>query len=206
MYFDPAETMRPEPLTHSPFKALVVPRPIGWISTADAEGRPNIAPFSYFNAVSDDPPCVMFCPNGSHQEGGAKDTLANINATGEFVFNLVGWDQKDAMNQTSANRPHGESEFDFAGVKSLPCNKINVPRVAEAAASFECRHLTTISIPPGQEDTGNNVVIGEVVGIHIRDEYIKDGKVDLHAIRPIARLGYMDYTFVGDIFSMKRPD
>lgn len=205
MYFDPAETMRPAPLTHSPFKSLVVPRPIGWISTADTEGQPNIAPFSYFNAVSDDPPCVMFCPNGTHQDGGAKDTLANINATGEFVFNLVGWDQREAMNQTSANRPHGESEFDFAKLGSLPCNKVKAPRVAVAAASFECRHLTTVTIPPGRGDTGNNVVFGEVIGIHIRDDVIKDGKVDLHAIRPVARLGYMDYTVVDEIFSMKRP-
>lgn len=206
MYFDPAETMRPEPLTHSPFKALVVPRPIGWISTVDANGQPNIAPFSYFNAVSDNPPCVMFCPNGTHQDGGAKDTLTNIKQTGEFVFNLVGWDLKEEMNQTSANRPHGESEFDFANLESLPCHKVNAPRVAAAAASFECRHLTTVTIPPDQDDTGNNMVIGEVVGIHIRDEYIKEGKIDLKAIRPVARLGYMDYTFVDDVFSMQRPD
>lgn len=205
MYFDPADTMRPTPLTHSPFKSLVVPRPIGWISTVDKDGRSNIAPFSYFNAVSDDPPCVMFCPNGTHIEGGAKDTLENVNATGEFVYNLVGWNLRETMNQTSANRPHGESEFDFANLETAECNKVNVPRVAAAAASFECRHLTTVVIPPNQGNTGNNVVFGEVIGIHIRDDVIKDGKVDLHAIRPIARLGYMDYTVVDEIFSMKRP-
>ncbi|MEQ9489383.1 MAG: flavin reductase family protein [Alphaproteobacteria bacterium] len=206
MYFDPAETMRPGPLTHSPFKALVVPRPIGWISTVDSSGRSNIAPFSYFNAVSDDPPCVMFCPNGAHKDGGAKDTLANIEATGEFVHNLVGWDLKDAMNETSANRPHGESEFDFADLKTAPSNIVKAPRVAAAAASFECRHLKTVAIPSDKGDTENYIVIGQVIVIHIRDDVIKDGKIDLKAIRPVARLGYMDYTVVDEIFSMQRPD
>lgn len=206
MFFDPAESMRPPPFKHSPYKALIVPRPIGWISTVSADGVPNLAPFSYFNGVADDPPCVMFCPNGTHREGGAKDTLENISQTGEFAFSLVGWEQREAMNQTSANLPRAEDELGFAGLEAEPCERIRPSRVKGAPAVFECRHLVTVSLPAGRHGTQNNIVVGQVIGIHVRDDVIVDGLVDVRKMRPVARLGYMDYTVVDDFFTMQRPD
>lgn len=206
MFFDPAETMRPAPFKHSPFKSMVVPRPIGWIGTVDSAGTPNLAPFSYFNAVSEDPPCVMFCPNGTHVEGGAKDTLKNVAETGEFVFNMVGADLAEQMNATSANMPRTVDELAAAGLTAAPCEKVRSPRVAEAPVAFECRHLMTLSLPVSAKGVQNNVVIGQVVGIHVDDAVITDdGLIDIRKIRPLARLGYLDYAIVEDFFAIPRP-
>lgn len=206
MFYDPAISMKPAPFAYSPFKSLIVPRPIGWIGTISADGIPNLAPYSFFNGVSDDPPCVLFCPNGDHSEGGPKDTLKNVAETGEFVYNLVGYDHADAMNVTASSVPRATDEAELAGLETAPCNKISVPRLAQAASSFECKHLMTVDLPVGPNGSKNCVVIGQVIGIHVRDDVITEaGLIDIQKIRPLARLGYKDYTSVTEIFSMERP-
>ena len=206
MFIDPAINMKPAPLRYSPFKALVVPRPIGWISTISAAGDVNLAPFSFFNGVSDDPPCVMYCPNGTHRDGGPKDSLRNVQETGEFVFNLCNWDLREKMNLTAEHLPRGADEMSAAGLEAVPSEKVAPPRVAAAPAAFECRYIQTVDLPAGTSGRGSHVVIGEVIGIHIDESVIVDGIVDIGLLRPVARLGYMDYTVVDESFSMARPD
>ena len=206
MFIDPAIDMRPPPLKFSPFKALVVPRPIGWISTISAAGDVNLAPFSFFNGVSDDPPCVMYCPNGTQRDGGPKDSLRNVQETGEFVFNLCNWDLREKMNLTAEHLPHGTNEMSAAGLEAVPSEKVAPPRVAAAPAAFECRYIQTVDLPAGTGGAGSHLVIGEVIGIHIDESVIVDGIVDIGLLRPVARLGYMDYAVVDESFSMARPD
>lgn len=207
MFIDPATGMRPPPLQHNPFKALVVPRPIGWISSQSADGVINLAPFSYFNAVCDDPPCVMYCPNGTHRDdGGVKDSLRNVEETGEFVFNLCSWELREPMNATSAHVPRSIDEMKAAGLTPAPCEKVKPPRLADAPGAFECIYLKTVHLPPGRRGQRCYIVIGQVVGVHIRDDVIVDGRVDVRKVRPVARLGYMDYAVVEDFFTMARPD
>ncbi len=206
MFIDPAIDMRPAPLRFSPFKALVVPRPIGWISTVSAAGEINLAPFSFFNGVSDDPPCVMYCPNGTHPDGGPKDSLKNVQETGEFVFNLCNWDLREKMNETAAHLPRSVDEMAAAGLPAAECEKVAPPRVAAAPAAFECRYIQTVDLPIGRSGKASHVVLGEVIGIHIDDSVIADGIVDIGLLRPVARLGYMDYAVVEEGFTMMRPD
>jgi flavin reductase (DIM6/NTAB) family NADH-FMN oxidoreductase RutF len=190
-------------LKHDPFKALMVPRPIGWISTVSKAGIANIAPYSFFNAVGERPPHVVF---GS---AGLKDSLQNINETGEFVCSLATWDLRFEMNATSAAVPHGVDEFPLAGLTATACKLVKAPRVKESPAAFECKVWKTIDLPglaPG-ESSGYTMVIGRVVAVHIDDKFIKDGIVDTGAMRPIARLGYMDYGVINpeNVFSINRP-
>ena len=206
MFIDPAINMKPEPLLYNPFKALVVPRPIGWISTISSTGAVNLAPYSFFNGVADDPPCVMYCPNGSHPEVGPKDSLINVEETGEFVFNLCNWDLHKKMNLTAEHLPRNVDEMTKSGLEPMSCNKVKPPRVAVAPAAFECRYLETVKLPIGRSGRENNLVLGEVVGIHIDESVINDGMVDISLLKPVARLGYMDYTVVTESFTMERPD
>ncbi len=206
MFIDPAIDMRPAPLRFSPFKALVVPRPIGWISTVSTGGDINLAPFSFFNGVSDDPPCVMYCPNGSHPDGGPKDSLKNAEETGEFVFNLCNWDLREKMNLTAEHLPRNVDEMAAAGLEAAPSEKVAPPRVAAAPAAFECRYIQTVELPAGTGGRKSHIVIGEVIGIHIDESVIVDGIVDIGLLQPVARLGYMDYAVVREGFSMARPD
>lgn len=192
-------------LKRDPFKSLVVPRPIGWISSQDARGRVNLAPYSFFNAVASSPPIVMFSANGVHAEGGLKDSAKNAEETGEFVCNLATWALREKMNASSASLPRGDDEFHVAGLTPAPSRLVNPPRVKESPVHLECRWIKTVPLPANDPDEPNTVVFGKVVGIHIDDAVIKDGFVDVSAFRPIARLGYMDYTVVDSIFSMKRP-
>jgi flavin reductase (DIM6/NTAB) family NADH-FMN oxidoreductase RutF len=188
-------------LPHDPFKAIVAPRPIGWISTSDADGRLNLAPYSFFNAVCDQPPMVMFSSSGW------KDTVANIKATGEFVCNLVTRPLAERMNQTSASLPHGISEFEFAGLASAPCRIVTPPRVAEAPAALECRLVEMIQLHDLDGKALNQyVTIGQVVGVHIQSAYVKDGHFDLLATHAVQRAGYAaDYTEATTGFQMVRP-
>ncbi len=186
-------------LPHDPFKALVAPRPIGWISSLGPGGVVNLAPYSFFNAISDRPPFVMFSSSGR------KDSVRNIEASGEFVCSLATYELKDQMNKTSAMVGPEVDEMALAGLTPAPCKLVKPPRVAESPAAFECKYYKTLSLPGLDGLEGNLVVIGEVIGIHIDDAAITDGRVDSARLRPIARLGYMDYAVVDAVFSMDRP-
>jgi len=198
MHYTPAE--KDHGLPHDPFKAIVAPRPIGWISSLDAEGRLNLAPYSFFNAISDHPHIVMFSSYGE------KDSATNIEATGEFVCSLATWDLREAMNHTAAAYPHGVSEAEKAGLEMAQSRAVKPPRVAAAPTALECRLLKTDRIA-GLDGawSGNIVVYGEVVSIYVDDAFIRDGRFDLAAARPVARCGYLDYAVVTELFEMERP-
>ncbi|KAB0265669.1 flavin reductase family protein [Microvirga brassicacearum] len=189
-------------LPHDPFKAIVTPRPIGWITAMSAEGEINLSPYSFFNAISEKPPMVAFSSSGR------KDALTFIEETKEFVCNLATYDLRDKMNLTSAVLPRGESEMVHAGLAAAPSRLVKPPRVAEALAALECKWLQTIPLVPLEGgDASYYLVIGQVVGIHIDDRFIVDGLVDTAAMKPIARAGYRDY-FVSTAetkFSIRRP-
>lgn len=187
-------------LPYNPFKAIVSPRPIGWISTLDGEGRPNLAPYSFFNGIGDQPPMVMFSSSGY------KDSVSNIDETGEFVCNMASYDLKDAMNASSAPLPHGQSEFERAGLETAPSRIVKAPRVARACAALECRHLKTIRMQDlDGNDTESWVVFGQVVAVYIDDSVLVDGRLDITRVRPLSRLGYLDYAVIDDVFEMTRP-
>lgn len=189
------------PLPHDPFKAIVTPRPIGWISSQSAQGSINLAPYSFFNAVGSRPPIVMFSSDGR------KDSLANIEETAEFACNFVGENLIHEMSETSAMVPPDINEFDLAGIEMAPCEQIKPPRVRDAYAVLECK-LTKImrQIDLDGADTDTWTVFGQVVGVHIDEDVMTDGRFDLTKAKPVARLGYRDYTVVRDIFELKRPD
>jgi len=190
-------------LKHDPFKALMVPRPIGWISTVGTNGICNIAPYSFFNAMGENPVYVAFSSSGP------KDSLRNVLETKEFVCSLATWDLRYEMNATSASVPYGVDEFPIAGLTAAPSRLVKPPRVKESPAAFECRLWQTIELPgkPGKPSR-NTMVIGEVVGIHIDDRFVKDGIVNTGAMRPIARLGYMEYGVLEpeNVFIINRPE
>ena len=190
-------------LSPNPFKACVVPRPIGWISTVDASGNRNLAPFSFFNAISDLPPMVMFCANGEHADGGEKDSVKNARETGEFVVNLATWGLRQAVNASSAEVGRGIDEFELAGLTAAPSRLVRPPRVAESPISLECRVADIYELPCDGEI--GRMVMGRVLGMHIADEAIVDGRVSAAKLQPIARLGYREYSVLGEIFKMTRP-
>lgn len=187
-------------LPHDPLKAIVAPRPIGWISTLDVAGRANLAPYSFFNMVQTSPAMVMFGSDG------LKHTAANAIATGEFVFNLATRPLFEAMNASSAALAEGESEFDHAGLERAPCRVVKAPRVAASPASLECRVVQSMALKDLEgRECGGHLVIGQVVGVHIADWALKDGRFDMLAARTIARCGYRDYAEVTELFSALRP-
>ncbi|MDF2095841.1 flavin reductase family protein [Aquibaculum arenosum] len=206
MFFEPGQHKQ-HGLPYNPFKALVVPRPIGWITTIGSDGVVNLAPYSFFNGLSDAPPMVFFASNGKpRSQDGGKDSLRNAEESGEFVVNLVTWDLREAMNATAAPLPPGESELERTKLTLASSEKVSVPRIADSPAHLECRWIKTVDLPCTLPDTGNHMVIGEVVGIHIEESLLTDkGLVDLARARPVGRLGYMDYTVVDTIFAMERP-
>jgi flavin reductase (DIM6/NTAB) family NADH-FMN oxidoreductase RutF len=193
-------------LPRDPFKAILVPRPIGWITTISAAGVVNLAPFSFFNAISEDPPMVYFSPGGRKPDRPFKDSRINAEATGEFVVNVVSYDLREAMNATSATLPAEVSEMAAVGLTPAASVLVKPPRVAESPAHFECRHVRTIELPPGSDGGPNAMVLGEVIGVHIRDDLLRDGRVDVARLRPVARLGYSQYTVVDRQFRMQFPD
>lgn len=197
MFYEPSKG---HGLPHDPFKALVAPRPIGWISTLNAKGERNLAPYSYFNAFSTRPHLVWFSSEGE------KDSATFARETGEFVANLVGRDLAEQMNRSSIDAPRGVDEFDYAGLTPAPSVFVKPPRVAEAPAALECK-VTEIFRPKGLDgrEAGAFVVVGEVVGIHIRDEFLTDGLFDMIKAGNVARLGYMDYSSIDETFSIRRP-
>lgn len=206
MFYDPRENLRPAPLTHNPLNALVAPRPIGWISTISAQNECNLAPFSYFNALSADPPLVGYAPNAKAGEGGAKDSLANVHEVPEFTVSIVSADLAEQMNETSRALPHGVSEYEMAGLEAAKSRLVRPPHVARARAVLECQVFDIVELPAGKSGRGSKLVLGEVIGIYIDDDLIVDGKVDGKALRQVARLGYFDYTVVDNLFELLRPE
>jgi flavin reductase (DIM6/NTAB) family NADH-FMN oxidoreductase RutF len=200
VFYEPADRDRGL-LPHDPFKAFIAPRPIGWVSTVGPEGEINLAPYSYFNAVCDRPPMVMFSSDGP------KDSATFADSGGEFVWNMATFALREAMNTTSAALPRGESEFAAANLKMAPSRLVAPPRVAATPVALECRvvHVVPLHDVDGAP-AASIAVFGQVVGVHLDERYVVDGRVDLTAIRPIARCGYKgDYTVVDSLFEMLRP-
>ena len=192
-------------LPHNPLNAIVVPRPIGWISTLSAEGVPNLAPYSFFNAVAYTPPQVMFSATSNHQFGGLKDAVADAQATGEFVVNIATWELREEMNASAVPAPREVDEFEYAGLTKGESMLVKCPRVAESPVHLECRYIKSLEVLSDDADDPNTVVFGEVVGVHIDDGVLVDGRVDFLKLRPVGRLGYLDFVEVDSFFTMPRP-
>jgi len=183
-----------------PFKGVVVPRPIGWISSMSKAGQVNLAPYSFFNGVQSRPRIVSFC---SETE---KDAAAFAIESGEFAWSMATWNLRDKMNMTSEGLPRGRSEFDYAGLATAPCRLIKAPRVADSPAAMECKVTQVLRVKDADgKETGGIVVYGQVIGMHIDERFMKNGRFDLGAVRPIARCGYDEYTVVEKVFAMTRP-
>jgi len=198
MYYEPGKG---HGLPHNPFKAIIAPRPIGWISTVDVDGRANLAPYSFFNAVSSDPDMIAFTSEG------LKDSARNARDTGEFVFNLVTMPLLEKMNISSSSLPSDVSEFDFADIEMAQSKIVGAPRVAQTPAAFECKvvmftEFTQLSGVP----TDRYLIVGQIVGVHILDEYLVDGHFDMVKAQTLARCGYREYTVVEKVFDVLRPD
>ena len=187
-------------LPRDPFKAIVSPRPVGWITSMNAKGEINLAPYSFFNAVSDDPPIVMFSSDGY------KDSLTFVAETREFVCNLATFDLRTAVVATSASHARGVNEMIEAGLAPAPSRLIRPPRVAASPCALECRLLQIVDLNNTEgEPVHRHVVFGQVVGVHIDDRFIRDGRLDTAAMQPIARCGYSDYAVVDKVFAVARP-
>lgn len=187
-------------LPHDPFKAIVAPRPIGWVTSMSLKGELNLAPYSYFNGVNSRANLLMFASEGF------KDSLSFIQETGEFVCNLATWDLREAMNVTSAPLARGINEMERAGLEPAPSRLVKPPRVKASPCALECRLVKII--PLGAADgkpVDGHVVLGQVIGVHIDDRFIVDGLLDTAAMKPIARCGYDQYAVVESVFSMQRP-
>jgi flavin reductase (DIM6/NTAB) family NADH-FMN oxidoreductase RutF len=200
-----APGQEPCPLPYSPFKSCTVPRPIGWISTVDAQGRANLAPYSQWQNLSFDPPMVMFAAN-PYSDGRRKHSVLNAEATGWFVWNMATYDLREAVNISAMEWPEGDDEFARAGVTKAACMDAPGPRVLESPAHFECRYLSTTRLRGNSAHGWVDVVFGEVSRIHVNDAVIRpDGKLDIAAIRPLARMGYYDYAAISETFEMRIP-
>lgn len=195
-------------LPRNPFNALITPRPIAWVSTRSAAGVANLAPFSFFQGAAYEPPIISIAFTGAKlgaHKGERKDTLANIRETKDFAVSIVPAALKEAMNASAAHLGIGESEFAVAGVTEAECRTITAPRVAESPATFECRLVRLVELP--NEGPGENVtVFGRVLGVHISETILTDGFVDPRKFHPLARMGYLDYAEITEVFAMNRPD
>lgn len=187
-------------LPHDPFKAIVAPRPIGWISTRARDGRVNLAPYSFFNGFSSAPPIVGFSSEGW------KDSATFARESGEFVYNLATHGLRDPMNKTSAPFARGENEFELAGLTMAECRLVAAPRVKESPASMECKVIEVVEMRAlTGRLAGAVLVLGEVVGFHIDEAFVRDGRFDTAGAHPLARCGYQDYAFVEEVFALARP-
>ena len=198
------ETKKGYPFSINPYKALIYPRPIGWISTISKKGIPNLAPYSYFNAVADDPPQIMFSEEASTSYNKYKDSLTNILSNKEFVVNFATSKTRKQMALTSIDAPFDVDEFKFAKLKKRKSKKVIPPSVAESPVNLECKLLKTIKLKSNSNKCGT-IVIGEVIGIFINDKFIKKGRIDSVAMRFVARLGYLEYTTITSKFKMTHP-
>lgn len=198
MFYDPRRDKHG--LSHNPMTALVVPRPIGWISTVSRDGVVNLAPYSFFNVVSGAPPFIMFASKPR------KDSQRNAEETGEFVYSMATYDLREAVNASSAEYGPAISEPDRIGLEMAPCRAVKPPRVARSPVALECKYYKTVELisADGTRNT-SSVILGEVVGIHIDDSMIINGHIDVTRMQPLARLGYMDYCAVNELFAIQRP-
>jgi len=203
VYYQPGITNHGLP--RDPFKSCVIPRPIGWISTISREGVHNLAPFSQFQNLTFDPPYVMFASN-QNTTGRRKDSVVNTEQTGEFVWNMATYELREAVNKSAEEVAPDIDEFDMAGVGKAASNTVKPARVAQSPVHFECKYHATVRLPGNGTMGTVDVVFGRVIGIHIKDDVIgPDGRIDVLKVRPIARLGYHDYTSIESIFSMVIP-
>ena len=190
-------------LTH--FKSLIVPRPIGWISSKNNEGQIKLAPYSFFNAIATIPPMVVIGPGGYSKSGNNKDTLLNIKNNPEFVCNFVSWDVKDIMNESSYSFDNNESEIEKLNIETEDSTMVSIPRVKLSPAHFECTLFKIIDLPSDSKGNPNHLIIGNIIGINISDKIIKNDRIDIGELKPISRMGYDEYALINTIFSMKRP-
>lgn len=204
MYYEPGRT--PSGLPFNPFKSCCVPRPIGWLSTVDAQGRHNLAPFSQFQNVGYDPPMVMVAAN-RRPNGELKDTVRNILDTGEFVWSMATHAQRELVSASAQEFPPGVDEFDAVGIDSLPSVRVRARRVAGSPAHFECRVHQSLELPGHTPESRGHLIVAEVIAIHLADDHLTpDGRFDVLKARPLARLGYLDYTSVDRVFEMRVPN
>ncbi len=192
------------PLSIDPFKSLVFPRPIGWISSVDESGLSNLAPYSYFNAIADDPPQIMFSAASPDKSRNKKDTLSNILLTKEFVVNFATTKTRKQMNLSSINVSKDEDEFLITKLKKRKSRLVKVPSVADSPVNLECKLLKILKLK-SNTSKHSTMIIGEVIGIQIKDTFIEKGRVNSAAMRYVARMGYSEYTTVASSFRMKRP-
>jgi flavin reductase (DIM6/NTAB) family NADH-FMN oxidoreductase RutF len=206
MFYQPKK--KDHGLSKNPFNSLVIPRPIGWISSVDENGVVNLAPYSFFNAICYRPPTVMFASGAGATGDGNKDSLRNVEKTGEFVCNIVTWENREQMNQTSATLDKDVDEMKLVGLTRAPSQLVSPPGVAEAPVHLECKHINSIEIPHWGDADRYVLVLGEVIGVHIEDHLInEEGLIDVARMRPVGRLGYNDYTEVSETssFTLVRP-
>ena len=201
MFYEPKKG---HPFKIDPYKALIFPRPIGWISSVSKKGIPNLAPYSYFNAVADEPPQVMFCSNGDSAYGGYKDSLTNILSTKEFVVNFATANTRDAMNISSSNYEPNEDEFVAAKLKKRKSKLVKPPSVNDSPVNLECKLLKTLKLKTNTKKI-STMVIGEIIGIYINNKFIKNGRIDSVSMRYISRMGYSEYSTISSKFNLKRP-
>ena len=200
MFYEPKKG---SPFKIDPFKSLIFPRPIGWISSISKNGIANLAPYSYFNAVADEPPQVMFCSNGSSTYGKYKDSLSNILTTKEFVVNFATSTSRNQMNTSSREFKPDEDEFILSNLKKKKSRLVKAPSVKDSPVNLECKLVKTIKLKSNSKKI-STMIIGEVIGIFINNKFIKNNRVDSVSMRYIARMGYSEYTTISSKFNMKR--
>ena len=200
MFYEPKKG---SPFKIDPFKSLVFPRPIGWISSISINGKANLAPYSYFNAVADEPPQVMFCSNGSSTHGKYKDSLSNVFTTKEFVVNFATSTSRNQMNISSREFKPDEDEFILSNLKKKKSRLVKTPSVKDSPVNLECKLVKTIKLKSNSNKI-STMIIGEVIGIYINNKFIKNNRVDSVSMRYIARMGYSEYTTVFSKFNLKR--
>ena len=197
MFYEPDEENHGLP--YNPFKSIMVPRPIGWISTVDLKGRVNLAPYSQFQSIGYDPPYVMFSSASDRH----KHSALNAQDTGEFVTNMATYDLRDAINITAQPVEAGVDETELAGLEMIPSKLVKPPRVAASPIHMECKYYCSLSLPGHSTGSSDTVVVGRVIGVHIKDEFItSEGLIDILKVRPLARMGYLDYTSIEKIFTL----
>ena len=200
MFYQPIKI----PFSIDPYKSLIFPRPIGWISSIDKKGIVNLAPYSFFNAIADDPPQIMFVAGASDRSSQKKDTITNIMATKEFVVNFATSATRNQMNLSSKDIHKDDDEFVLTKLKKRKSRLVKVPSVANSPVNLECKLLKSIKLKSSSRKF-STMVMGEVIGIYIKDSFIVKGRVNSAAMRYVARMGYSEYTTVSSKFKMKRP-